>query len=294
MIYNSVSQLRKTKKQMNEPKSKISSAAKITRNGAGDVLTEAAPIKRKPIKFCNVANKPILSPEVELEVHSAVAQFLGQDRWRDWGLRNYRRQGSFILMYGAPGCGKTLTASYLTQLIGRPLAALDLSTFGSSTPGEGERIIAQFFAESEGKGATVFLDELDGVLWDRSKAGESSMWMVAIINKLLTEIADYKHLVVGATNHEHILDTALRRRVIAYVHVTRPDFQTRIRLWKAKMPKKFPIQLTPIQMETLAQYNLTGATIENAVFKEAQYAILQNRDPQFESLCNVAKTFEGI
>lgn len=270
-----------------QPISKVASKAKITHS-------PEKVEKRKPIKFCNVANKPILSPDVELQVHSAVAQYLGQDRWRDWGLRNYRKQGSFILMYGDPGTGKTLTASYLTQLINRPLAKLDLSTFGSGTPGEGERVIGQFFADAETNGASVFLDELDGIMWERSKAGEGSMWMVAIINKLLTEIADYKHLVIGATNHESILDSALRRRVIAYVHVTRPDFNTRKRLWAAKIPKKYPLQLSPIQIDTLASLNLTGATIENSVFKEAQYAILENRDPQFDSLCNVAKTFQGI
>jgi SpoVK/Ycf46/Vps4 family AAA+-type ATPase len=270
-----------------QPESKVVSKAKVTR------ATEK-PEKRKPIKFCNVANKPILAPDVEREVHSAIAQYLGQDRWRDWGMRNYRKQGSFILLVGDAGTGKTITASYLTQLIGRPLIRLDLSNFGSATPGEGERVIAQTFADAESNGATMFLDELEAIMWDRAKAGEGSMWMVAIIDKLLTEIADYKHLVVGATNHEAMLDPALRRRVIAYVRVSRPDYNTRKRLWAVKIPKRYPFQPSPVQLEQLAQYNLTGATIENAVVKEAQFAILENRDPEFDSLCNVAKTFEGI
>lgn len=269
------------------PTSKVASKAKVSRASVTEV-------KRKPIKFCNVANKPILAPEVEAQVHSAVAQFLGQDRWRDWGMRNYRKQGPFILMYGPPGGGKTLTASYLTQLINRPLATLDLGTFGSGTPGDNERNIGKFFADAEHNGATVFLDELDGILWNRAKAGGDSMWMIPIINKLLTEIADYKHLTIGATNREEELDPALMRRIIAYVHVPRPDYATRERLWKVKVPKKYPLQFSPVQMQQLAQFNLTGSTIESVIVKEAQFAILQNRDPQFDSLCNVAKTFEGI
>lgn len=249
--------------------------------------------KSKPIKFCNVANAPILPDDVMTQLHGAVAQFLGTQQWYDWGLKTYRKQGPLILMYGPPGCGKTISARYLTQLIKRPLAALDMGTFGSSAPGEAERNISQFFANAQHNHATVFLDEADGVLWSRDKAGGDSMWMVSIINKLLTELADYRDLAIIATNRKTELDAALMSRVIADVEITRPDFMTRARLWANKIPPKYPLQLSHVQLEMLAQHDLSGRTIEAAVVKEAQLAILQGREPEFDSLCNVAKSFQG-
>lgn len=249
--------------------------------------------KEKGIKICNVANKPILLPEIEKQVHSVVAQFLGMNQWYEWGMKTYRKQGPLVVFEGPPGTGKTTAARYLTQLIKRPLAMLDLGTFGSSTPGEGERNIAQFFADAEHNHATVFLDEADGFLWDRSMAGGDSMWMTSIINKILTELADYRDLAIIASNRANTLDSALKSRVLATITIGRPDFQTRIRLWQAKVPKKYPLQLSPVQCETLAQYDLTGRTIESSVVKEAQQAILDGRTPEFDSLCNVAKSFQG-
>lgn len=248
--------------------------------------------KAKNLKICNVANKPILSPDIEKEVHGVVSQFLGMNQWYEWGMKNYRKQGPLVVLEGPSGTGKTTIARYLTQLIKRPLAPLDLGVFGSSAPGEGERNITHFFAEAEHNHATVFLDEADGFLWDRSLAGGDSMWMVSIINKTLVELADYRGLAIIATNRFDVLDKALKSRTLATIAVGRPDYQTRVRLWQAKVPKKYPLQLSTVQCEELAQYDLTGRTIENAVVKEAQNAVLEGRTPQFISLCNVAKTFQ--
>lgn len=251
-------------------------------------------IKPKALKLCNVANKPILEPHVEEQIHAVIMQFHGSQQWYAWGMKHYRKQGPLVIFEGPPGTGKTLSASYLTQLIKRPLAVLDLGKFGSATPGEGERNIEKFFADAMDHSATVFIDEADGVLWDRSNAGPTSMWMISIINKLLTELSNYRHLSILASNHSHQLDGALLSRAIAVIEIARPSFETRFRLWQNKIPKQYPLQLSVVQCNVLAQYDLTGRTIENAVVKEAQLAILQGREPDFDSLCNVAKSFQGL
>jgi AAA+ superfamily predicted ATPase len=270
---------------------KSNSRVTTAKDGA---IGNPAPKKPKALKICNVANAPILPDAVMQQVHSAVAQFLNTNIWYQWGMKTYRKQGSLALLSGPPGCGKTLTARYLTQIIKRPLAMLDMGVFGSNVPGEGERQIANFFADAQDKGATVFLDEGDGVLWDRSKAGGDAMWMVSLIGKLLTELAEYRHLAIIATNRPDELDAALDSRVIAKILVTRPDYETRVRLWMHKIPKRYPVQLSVAQCQTLAQFELSGRTIESTVVKAAQNAILANTEPTFEDLCNVAKTFEHL
>ena len=254
-----------------------------------------APKDKKPkaLKICNVANQPILPHDTMLQIQSAVAQFLGQERWYEWGMKTYRKQGSLVVMYGPPGCGKTTSARYLTQIIKRPLSIMDMGTIGSNEPGGAERNIKQFFANAEENQATVFLDEADSILWERNRAGGDSMWMVSVINTLLVELSEYRHLCIIATNREEHLDAAIESRVIAKVHVAAPDHETRKRLWEVKVPKKYPLQLSPVQTEMLAHFKLTGRTIEGCIFKAAQLAILNGTVPTFDSLCNVAKELEG-
>lgn len=259
-------------------------------------LIKKPKLKKEPKPFkisCNVANKPILSHHVEEQVHAAVAQYLAAGQWSEWGLKFLRKQGSLILLHGEPGTGKTTTASYLTQIIKRPLAHLNLSTFGSSEPGAGERNITNFFAQAASNNATVFLDEADSILWNRDKATGDSMWFVSIISTLLTNLSEYRDLCILATNREGALDSAIQSRVIAEIHIGRPDFNTRQRLWAAKIPKRYPLQLSQAQIEIISQYDLTGRMIESAIIKEAQQAIIQGRLPQFDSLCNVAISFQG-
>lgn len=242
------------------------------------------------IKNCNVAKimKPIMSEALELEVNAAVVQYKERAKWRNWGLAHYRKQGAAILLWGPPGTGKTSIAVYLASRIKMGLRNLDISTFGSGTPGENERKIAEFFAESKRDDKAIFIDECDSILWDRSKAGSDSMWMVAVINKLLAEISDFPHPMFLATNRMDTLDSALDRRLIAKIEIPRPGPYERRRIWEQKIPKTFPYQPTQIDLDELESFNLSGAEIENVIIRAASLAIATRKLPNFEIICNVA------
>ena len=236
--------------------------------------------------------KPIMSPEVEEQVLSAVSQYKDRGKWRSWGLSHYRKAGACVLLWGPPGTGKTVIARYLANRAGMGLREFDLSTFGSRTPGENERTLEAIFNEANEKKMALFMDEADSILWDRSKATDNQ-WMVAIINKILSLISGFKHLLVMATNRKQDLDPALASRLIADVEVARPTYEMRLLLWKAKIPSLFPVQPTTVQLQELANLDLSGREIENAVVGCAGKAIYLRKVPTFEMLCNVAKAEEG-
>lgn len=228
--------------------------------------------------------KPIMSPQLERECLSAVQQYTQQKTWRDWGLTYLRTQGAAILLYGPAGTGKTAIAHYLGSLVKKPIVEISMADIGGGKPGDTERAARHAFEEANIGKKTVFLDEADSFLYDRTTIVGESKYMIGVINELLRSIAKHKGLVVIATNMPDKLDPALDRRLIAKVHVTRPELPERKRLWIQKMPAKFPLKLATLQIEELAEIALTGAEIETAIIREASMAILDKRQPTYISL----------
>lgn len=244
--------------------------------------------EEKKLQRCK-SIRPILCADLEQQIHAAVVQYTNMHTWVEWGMKYFREQGACVLLKGPPGCGKTVIARYLASLVDKGIMEIDMSKFGSQMPGENERRIEQLFSEASGRQKTIFMDEVDAILWDRGRAGADSMWMIGVIDKLLIELARYRYLVILATNRDEMLDSALERRLIANILVGKPDQPERLRMWKAKIPKQYPLQLSPAQLQWMSDYRLTGAEIENCIIQETQLAILHRRKPTFDSLCNVAK-----
>ena len=115
-----------------------------------------------------------------------------------------------LLLWGPPGTGKTEFIKYL----GRELNAKVLVKMGSDLlsmyVGGTEQNIKRAFAEAEADNAILFLDEIDGLVQDRSGANRS--WEVTQVNELLCQMENFKGVMVGATNFMANLDQAIMRR----------------------------------------------------------------------------------
>jgi SpoVK/Ycf46/Vps4 family AAA+-type ATPase len=215
--------------------------------------------------------QPILSTAIHNQINDAITGFMHRKQWRDWGLDRLREQGVAILLHGPPGTGKTITAYYIAKKLHLSVVEVSLAEFGSQIPGQLARNIIKIFsveqvvARNEHRHyPVILLDECDAMLVSRDKLGSNMMWMLEPINMLLSQISKYPGLVVLATNHAHLLDPALERRLLAKILVDRPTYYERLAMWKIKWPTKFPVQPTPEEFAELAHYNLTGAQIESA------------------------------
>lgn len=236
--------------------------------------------------------EPILDEDVRDQVDAAVANFTGKIRWEKWGMSKLRSQCSLILMEGSAGCGKTTCARYLAKRIGSGFISLSMGDVGSGDPGQTDRNINSIFdyGQKEG-GTTIFIDECDAILLSRDRLGPDAMWMLTVINCILTRMESYTGCIILATNRVKTLDEALLSRLTDWIKIPRPSFEARIQLWNEKIPLEFPLQLNELKTEQLAQIPLSGRDIENCIIAEAKLAIRQTRNPKFESLLQYCKSY---
>ena len=137
-----------------------------------------------------------------------------------------------LLLYGPPGTGKTILAGHVAAALQRPFYVARLDSLISSRLGETSKNIRGVFEFIPTRQAVLFLDEMDAIAKlrdDRHELGELKR-VVNTVLQGLDSLAD-EVIVIGATNHPHLLDPAIWRRFPYKIELTNPDEDVRATLW---------------------------------------------------------------
>ncbi|CAA7052267.1 unnamed protein product [Microthlaspi erraticum] len=183
-----------------------------------------------------------------------------------------------FLLYGPPGCGKTLVAQAVANEARVNFIHVEGPELLSKYVGETEKAIRELFSRARMcSPCIVFFDEVDALT---TKRGEQGAWVVERpLNQLLIELSGGKKrdgvIVIAATNRPHMMDPAVQRagRFGRHIHVPLPNSDQRHSILKA-LAKDFRVDPS-IDLNAIARMesceNRSGADLASLV-KEAGLA----------------------
>ena len=204
-----------------------------------------------------------------------------------------------VLLYGPPGCGKTLLAKAVATESGANFIAIRGPEVLSKWVGESEKAIRQIFRRARMVApAIVFFDEIDSIASVRGS--DPSGVIDRIVNQLLTEMDGIEPLrgvvVVGATNRPDLLDPALLRpgRFDRVIFVPPPDVKARYEILKIhtrKIPLSEDVELIQLAKAT---EGYSGADLEALVREAVMLALREDMRPRPISYKYFQKAMEYV
>ena len=209
-----------------------------------------------------------LDGQIEQITDAVELPYLHQDLFRDYDLPAPKG----ILLYGPPGCGKTLIAKAVANSLAKKIA--DVAGDGQAQSffinvkgpellnkyvGETERQIRQIFQRarekaSEGWPVIVFFDEMESLFRTRG-SGISSDMESTVVPQLLAERDGVEGLrnviVIGASNREDLIDPAILRpgRLDVKIKIHRPDETAAAAIFATYLTQHLP--LDPLEIDDL-------------------------------------------
>ncbi|TFF98507.1 MAG: AAA family ATPase [Promethearchaeota archaeon] len=194
------------------------------------------------------------------------------------------RQVNGILLFGPPGCGKTLLAKAIANESECNFISIKGPEIFSKWVGESEKAIREIFRKArQAAPSIIYFDEIDAISSGRGSS-ETTHTFASIVNQILVEMDGIENrkgiITIGSTNRPDIVDPALLRpgRFDRLIFVEAPDRESRKKILKVhtqNMPLADDVSLDKIAVET---EGYSGADIENLCREAGMQAIREQME----------------
>ena len=227
--------------------------------------------------------KPITLPIFESGLASSINNIL--DEWKHVDKLKMKgiEPALSLMLFGAPGTGKTLLAHHIGETLGLPIIVARLDGLLSSFLGTTARNIANLFAFANRYKCILLLDEFDAIAKLRDDPNELGE-LKRVVNTLLQCLDERSKIgfTMAITNHELLLDSAIWRRFDLRIEIPKPVALAR----RTMLQNHFNdlIKITDVQLDFLVWLSkgYSGSDIEKlAFFIQRKIAIL---DKEFHFL----------
>uniref|UniRef100_A0A8C6F8K4 ATPase family gene 2 protein homolog A n=1 Tax=Monodon monoceros TaxID=40151 RepID=A0A8C6F8K4_MONMO len=199
-----------------------------------------------------------------------------------------------VLLYGPPGCSKTMIAKALANESGLNFLAVKGAELMNKYVGESERAVREIFRKARAVAPSIiFFDELDALAVERGSSSGAGNVADRVLAQLLTEMDGIEQLkdvtILAATNRPDRIDKALMRpgRIDRIIYVPLPDAETRREIFNLQfhsMPISNDVDLNELILQT---ETYSGAEII-AVCREAALLALEE---DIQANCIMKKHF---
>ena len=252
------------------------------------------------IKTDSIKEKKLFySPENQKEIDRLKAALQEeklkgiQQRLKDDGLP----VGVAVLLYGAPGTGKTESVMQIAKETGRSIVHVDISEAKSAWFGESEKRIKKIFtsyrnaceiAERKGELMPILLfNEADALISKRKSdtSGNCAQTENAIQNIILEELESLKGIFIATTNLASNMDSAFERRFLFKIKFENPSTEAKTSIWMNKLSWLDKESAT----EFAKEYDFSGGQIDNIVRKIAINEVITGERPAITDIHDMCK-----
>ncbi|AQW88413.1 ATPase, AAA family [Campylobacter pinnipediorum subsp. caledonicus] len=189
------------------------------------------------------------------------------NRLNSWGIKNRKSIDAKIIFYGEAGTGKTMSAVSLAKSLKKQVLSFDCSKILSKYVGESEQNVRKIFdsyneiCKKTKTEPVLLLNEADQFLSTRieSSSGAEKMHN-QMQNIFLEQIERFNGVLIATTNFLQTLDSAFSRRFDYKIEFKKPDFDSRLAIWRKVLPQNADFE-DNFDIKNLAKYNLSGAQI---------------------------------
>jgi len=200
-----------------------------------------------------------------------------------------------ILLFGPPGCGKTLLAKAIATESKSNFISIKGPEIFSKWVGESEKAVREIFRKArQAAPSIIYFDEIDAISSGRGEYAGTQVY-ASIVNQILVEMDGIENrkgiITIASTNRPDIVDPAFLRpgRFDRLIYVDAPDFESRLRILEVHS-KDMPLD-SKVSLKHVAQITegYSGADLENVCREAGMQAIRENME-EFEKVEN--KHFE--
>ncbi|MDX1279148.1 ATP-binding protein [Oceanihabitans sediminis] len=209
-----------------------------------------------------------LSEEVRNSIHQLIEEFTYLEALKKYDIPVDNK----ILLHGKTGCGKTATVHAIGKALNKEVITLNLGGFVSSKLGETGKNITELFKKTSYNNAILFIDEFDFIGKLRDYDNKDSGEMQRLVNTIIQQIDNMSDtaLLIGATNHLEVIDSALLRRFQIKLKYKLPTSEQLDNYYDSLLAK-FPKEINSVKRA----YDLSYAEAKDIALQQIKANVIQ-------------------